>query len=253
MRVTVCELPDQVGETAWTHLIDHATAERPDILLLPEMPFSPWIAATDAESDAGWSEAVGRHDTWHARFAELQVPTVTGSRPVWDAGARFNEAFVWTADGGYLAVHRKHYLPDEPGFWEATWYQRGDGTFITAPAGDTSLGFLVCTEIWFTEHARSYARQGAGLVLCPRATEITSADKWIAGGRAAAVMGGAFCLSSNRTGAATGMTWGGNGWIIDPDGVVLAVTSPDDPIITREIDIDVADAAKTTYPRYVLE
>jgi len=46
---------------------------------------------------------------------------------------------------------------------------------------------------------------------------------------------------------------GGQGWIISPDGDVLAITSVDRPIVTLEIDLNEAEQAKKTYPRYVLE
>jgi N-carbamoylputrescine amidase len=78
-------------------------------------------------------------------------------------------------------------------------------------------------------------------------------DKWIAGGRAAAVVSGAFCLSSNLKGPNTeSIAFGGAGWIIEPEeGSVLAVTSRDKPFLTVEIDLEHADKAKRTCPRYV--
>jgi N-carbamoylputrescine amidase len=102
-------------------------------------------------------------------------------------------------------------------------------------------------------HAREYARQDVHLLLCPRATLAPSVDKWIAGGRTAAVVSGAFCLSSNF-GGDDGLQWGGNGWIIEPEGGnILGLTSPENPFLTLEIDLGVAEAAKQTYPRYVLD
>jgi N-carbamoylputrescine amidase len=47
------------------------------------------------------------------------------------------------------------------------------------------------------------------------------------------------------------MEFAGCGWIIDPDGEVLAVSSDIEPFVTRDIDLDRARAAKGTYPRYV--
>ncbi len=93
------------------------------------------------------------------------------------------------------------------------------------------------------------------MLVCPRATDITSVDKWIAGGRVAAVVSGAYCLSSNfsyREGDAC--KWGGNGWIIEPEGgTVLGTTSSEQPFLTLDIDLKVAEAAKHTYPRYILD
>ena len=41
-------------------------------------------------------------------------------------------------------------------------------------------------------------------------------------------------------------------WIITPEGEVLGLTSQDQPFFTAEIELNAADVAKTTYPRYVL-
>jgi len=76
-------------------------------------------------------------------------------------------------------------------------------------------------------------------------------DKWLAGGRTAAFVSGAFCLSSNHAGHAGHIELGGAGWICDPDGAVLALTSPDQPFVTLDLDLRLAKAAKSTYPRYV--
>jgi N-carbamoylputrescine amidase len=45
---------------------------------------------------------------------------------------------------------------------------------------------------------------------------------------------------------------GGQGWIITPDGEVLGLTSPEHPFITADIELNAAELAKRTYPRYVL-
>ena len=261
MRVTVCQLPDDLPalERSWAGLTEHTRSQASELVLLPELPFHPWLAAT-REVDADlWAESVAGHRRWSERLAELAVSWVVGTRPVVDGSGRFNEGFVWSrADDAEVAVHRKRYLPDEPGFWEASWYTQGPRKFVPYRAEGWSLGFAICTEIWFTEHARRYGQQGVQLLVCPRATLAPSVDKWLAGGRAAAVVSGAYCLSSNRSGRALGDAggelgdWGGLGWIVEPEeGEVLGTTSEDAPFLTLDLDLAVADAAKTTYPRYV--
>lgn len=255
MRVTVCELPAEIArlEGAWERLVDHVSAQASDLVLLPEMPFHRWLAATkDADSDE-WQAAVASHDARQRRFPELGAVTVLGSRPVVVDGRRLNEAFVWEG-GEYRPAHHKYYLPDEDGFWEASWYERGDKTFDVADTVHGAAGFLICSELWFLEHARAYGRARAAILANPRATEWASRDKWLAAGRVAAVSAGAFCLSSNRSGTdATGLRWGGFGWIVDPDGTVLATTSERAPFATVEIDLFDTEKARHTYPRYLEE
>lgn len=45
--------------------------------------------------------------------------------------------------------------------------------------------------------------------------------------------------------------FGGRGWIINPDGKVLATTDEKSSFVTIEIDLKEAETAKTEYPRYI--
>lgn len=248
MKVTVCELNNDMGLLAeqWQKLVEHVAKNGSDLVLLPEMPFYTWLAGSREVDGDLWQTAVQAHNSWIKRFDELTPATVAGTRPIIKEGKRLNEAFVWTQQGGYQAVHTKYYLPDEPEFWEASWYARGDGRFETIATENGRIGFLICTELWFNAHARTYAKEGIQLLLCPRATPKGTADKWLAGGRTAAVVAGAYCLSSNLG--------GGQGWIIEPEeGEVLGVTGVERPFLTIEIDLANADTAKQTYPRYVID
>lgn len=256
MKVTITQLPDDPAalEAAFSQLAAHVQAEGSDLVLLPEMIFYPWVCYTDQVDPAVWQAAVDAHEEWLPRLASLGAKYVLGSRPVLEDGVGHNDGFVWTKDQGAQYAHRKYYLPNEGGFWEATWYQRAaEPTFEAAEADDAKVGFMICSDLWFGEHARGYARQGVHLLVNPRATESGSVGKWIAGGRAMATMAGAYCISSNRQGEGQGFQWGGSGWAIDPDGEVLATTSAEQPFITLDIDLAAAEDAKHSYPRYVEE
>lgn len=255
MKVTVCELPNNwtTSQKDQEKLHHHLESEKSDLMLLPEMPFSSWLAGTrDADADA-WKKAAETHDTWLERLTEFNVPAIAGTRPVIKDGTRLNVGFVWTREDGLKDVHEKYYLPNEEGFWEASWYQRGDGRFDLITVNGLKIGFLICTEIWFNHHARDYGKMGMHLLLCPRAVGSVTTGTWLAGGRAAANVSGAFCLSSNFNGTNTpAMNFGGTGWITEPEeGFVMGTTSEDDPFLTLEIDISLAEQAKRTYPRYV--
>jgi predicted amidohydrolase len=77
--------------------------------------------------------------------------------------------------------------------------------------------------------------------------------KNVTGGRATAITSGTFSLSSNHANSvADRIHLGGQGWIIAPDGEVLGLTSHERPFITMELDLNAAEQAKHTYPRYAL-
>lgn len=257
MKITVCELPNEPADLAdaWRCLVSHVVERGSDLVLLPEMPFYRWLSQSRDVDPAEWQRAVEAHERWIERLDDLAPATVISSRPVASGDTRLNVGFYWEREKGAVDVHAKYYLPDEAGFWEASWYHRGDGDFSVAHTSRAKIGFLICTELWFSKHARDYGKQGAQVIVCPRATPSSKQSKWPAGGRAAAVVSGAYCISSNLGGPTTeGGDFAGVGWIAEPDqGVILGLTNSDEPFLTLEVDLDEANRAKRTYPRYVLE
>ncbi len=235
----------------WDALAAHLSREGSNFALLPEMCFSPWFCAAPERDDAVWHDAVSAHARWLERLPELGAKIVVGTAPRNVDGKRCNAAFVWTAELGIRWIHRKTYLPNDDGYWEANWYDRAPIDFQPFHLNALSIGVVICTEIWFMWHARDYGKRGIHLLLNPRSTPMPTNDKWLAGGRTAAVVSGAFCLSSNHSGRVGDLELGGAGWICDPDGVVLATTSAESPFVTLDLDLAKAERAKATYPRYV--
>jgi len=258
VRVTVCELPDATDpafEDRLAALVDHAAREDSDLVVLPEMPFARWLPGSDpagADPAAAWERAAAAHAERIDALDAFAPAAVVGSRPAVRQGARLNESFAHV-DGSVRRLSTKSYLPDEPGFREASWYEAGEGGFDPADVADLSLGPLVCTDLWASNEVRALGRAGVDLLVNPRVTERRTTEKWLAGARTMGVLAGAYLASSNRTGSAEGVTFGGAGWVTSPDGTVLARTDPDHPFATVEVDPAVADAAKATYPRDALD
>jgi N-carbamoylputrescine amidase len=236
----------------WERLVNHVQNEKSDLVLLPEMPFYPWLFWRNRFDSELWTKSMEAHKKWLERCEELVPACVLGSNPSESGKVRLNQGFVWDEENGYKKAHDKFYLPDEDGYWEATWYSRGDGEFNTVQCSQASVGFLICSGIWFFERSRQYGKLGAHIVVCPRATPKSTLDKWLVAGQAAAVVSGAYSLSSNRVGPeGNPAELGGKGWIIEPDGRVLGVTSQAQPFLTCDIDLTAANKAKDTYPRYI--
>ena len=253
MRATVCELPCQPAllEADWAALCAHTRAERSDLVLLPEFAFVEPVWETLPPKPARWDAAVALSDAWQARLHALDTDWVVGARPVTVGGQRFNEGFAWSRQGGYLPLRRKFHLPDEPGGWEAHWFERGDAAFPRLQAGALGFGLNICSELWALDTYGAYAALGGvQAILSPRATAAATTAKWLAVGTVAAVRTGAYSLSSNRVDAAAG-TYGGAGWAISPDGALLARTTPAQPFCTVDLDLQAVAAAQDTYPRYV--
>ena len=237
MRVTVCELPHEPDalEAAWARLRVHTRRHLSELVLLPEFAMVEPLWQGEHFDDARWTAAQSISQAWHGRLAELNALRVVGTRPVTVAGRRYNEGYIWSAGAGVSPLRRKFFLPDEPGGREARWFDRGDAAFPAFHASGLSFGVNICTELWALDTFATYAAQGVQAILSPRATAAATTDKWLSVGVVAAVRSGAFSLSSNRVDP-TGEC-GGVGWIISPDGDVLARTDPYEPFATMNIEI----------------
>lgn len=247
MRVMVCQLPDPADGWAagWSAVAAAAGRDRPELILLPELAFCPWLPAADRFDPAAWAAAMAEQAGWLARLPELAPAAVLTTRLAERAGRRANEAVLWS--GGELrALHEKVCLPDEPGYHETAWFAPGAAAPAAVPVGPARVGVAICSELWLFERSRALGQAGAQLVLTPRATGAGWNERWLVAGRATALGSGAFSLSANRSGGAG--DFGGQGWIINPAGSVLALTSADRPAVTAELDLG---EAGDRYPRYV--
>lgn len=251
MRVTVCELPHDPRELAlaWARLCEHTSRKRSELVLLPELVFVEPVWEAERFDPVRWSAVVAHSAAHLQHLPELRAPYVVGTRPVSDDGRPFNEGFTWTADGGVAALRRKFFLPAEPGTWENRWFDRGDPAFPIFRAGPLWFGLNICTELWALETYPAYAERNVQAILSPRATAAGTTGKWLSAGVVAAVRSGAFSLSSNRVDVSGAC--GGVGWVISPDGRVLATTSVESPFVTVDIDLTASVDARWSYPRYV--
>lgn len=253
VRLAVCEAAVGMtpGDDAWNALAADTQKAQADMFLLNELPFGPWLAA---QQEPQFDDLVAVHRL-HAqgldRYGELGAPVVLGSHPVFDEGNSIIEGFVWERESGVTPAHTKQYFPNEEGWYETGWFERGDQAFQIVEVGGLNVAFLICTDIMFNEWARHYGREGADLIVVPRATPVATLHRWQTAVQMAAVVSGCYVASSNRAGEEGGIAFGGLGWIVDPSGVVIAETSADDPVVAADIYRSVAAHAKREYPCYV--
>jgi predicted amidohydrolase len=252
--VTACavEWPDglHVGSDQWRACADAVDRLAPDILITNEMPFGAWLPKAlpyDAARAEAWAEL---HAQSLTALGEL-APAVISSRPVVHGGRLANEAFV-IENGAYRILHHKHLFPAEEGWQEDGWFAPAIPGFDTHVIAGLAVGVLLCTELMFPERARALGRQGAQLIAVPRASGRSMAY-WETAGAMAAIVSGAYVISSNRVGSAGGgqPIFGGGGFAFDPSATLICKTAQSEPILLVAIDRDKADAAKAEYPVYV--
>jgi N-carbamoylputrescine amidase len=254
MRVGFVEWPEGLEPNGpeWSRIAALVAGARMDLLVTNELPFGAWIAAAPLFNRRTAQDSIDVHEAGLASLSRLDVPAVLSSRPVWADDRLANEAFV-TEAGQVRPLHRKHYFPDQPGWFETSWYCAGRDNFKVAKVCGVCAGVLLCTDAMFNEHARGYGRQSADLIAMPRATG-TSTDSWLAAGKMAAIVSGSYVVSSNRVGRLSDVvTFGGAGFAFHPDGSLLALTSIAKPLLVIDVDCEVSALQRKAYPCNVVE
>ena len=183
------------------------------------------------------------------RLPELRAEYVVGTRPVTIDGRRFNQGYLWSAAGGLVPLRRKFFLPDEPGGWEAHWFDRGDPDFPEFHAGALSFGLNICTELWALETYAAYAAAASRSSCRPARRRLRRRPS---GCRRAWWRPCARVLSACRpTGwirRARAVAWAGSSARMEG---FWRRTTPDSPFATIDIDLAASAAAREGYPRYV--
>lgn len=254
MRVGFVEWSEglQPSGPGWASLAEQVAGARLDLLITNELPFGRWIAAGPTFNRDVARDSVAAHEAGLTALSALSVPAILSSRPVWAGDRLVNEAFA-LEHGTCRALHWKRHFPAEPGWFETSWYVPGGEGFRTADVAGLRVGVLLCTDAMFNEHARAYGRQGAVLIAIPRATGL-SVEMWQTAGKMAAIVSGAYVISSNRVGSSpTGPAFGGGGFAYRPDGSLMATTTPADTLIVADIEPEVSACQRGVYPCYVME
>lgn len=249
MRIAFCELPDGTmpHDEGWARLSARVAAESPDLMVMNELPFGPWLAAAAEADPVRAAASVDLHRDGVAALRALNARAVLTSAPALSQGRLVNEAVLVEPDDCRV-IHQKQYFPDEPGFYEARWFSATRPGFAPVAVGELVVGVLLCSELMFNEWARHYRRCDANVIAVPRATGSSHA-RWKTAAAMAAIVSGCYVVSSNRVGGG----FGGKGFALAPTGELIAETDAEDPVRSIEIDLTEVRRAQASYPCYLRE
>jgi beta-ureidopropionase len=153
---------------------------------------------------------------------------------------------VIDADGTLLGRTRMVHITDYACFHEQGYYTPGD---TGAPVYHTqagALGVAICYDRHYPEYMRALAVNGADLVIVPQAGSV---GEWPEGlyeaeMRVAAFQNGYFVALCNRVGPEECLTFAGESFVCDPDGVVVArAGSMEETILYADIDLATTSAS----------
>jgi omega-amidase len=218
------------------------------LLLLPEL----WATGYDLEN---WQ----RHatDLNSGMFGEMAH--LARQNGLWVGGSllekgiqgAYNTFAFYNSRGGLAGHYRKIHLfrlMDEH-----LWLLEGDRlTSLRLDNEDepysATAGLAICYDLRFPEVFRSYALQGARLILIVAEWPSARLDHWQTLLRARAIENQCFIAAVNCTGNVKGEHFGGRSAVIDPWGVTVKEANESEELLTVDINLESVDAARQNIP-----
>ena len=217
------------------------------MVVFPEVALTRFFPQVRGFSEAAdWAEPIPgpTADRIAARARELSLVTVFN---MYERGLTFDSSPVFDSDGSLLGITRMVHITDYEWFHEQEYYDPGDRG---APVFQTSVGRVgvaICYDRHYPEYMRALGVAGAEIVCIPQAGGI---GEWPEGMyeaevRTASFQNGYFSALCNRVGAEEKVTFAGESFVSDPEGVVLArgATLEEDLVIA---DLDLSACERST-------
>ena len=152
-----------------------------------------------------------------------------------EKGRYYNSLIVIDADGTIAGKYRKMHLPNDPGFYEQYYFDKGNLGFPVFQTAYGKIAALICWDQWFPEASRAAALSGAQVIFYPTAIgwherqmpkeRLKEKTAWEIIQRSHAISNGVFVASVNRIGREGKLTFWGRSFISGPFGELLAQAS----------------------------
>jgi N-carbamoylputrescine amidase len=245
---------DRAGNLARAlHNMTRAAEAGADLVVFPEVALTRFFPQNRGFSGAAdWAESIPgpTADTISARARELSLVTVFNMYERDGQGRTFDSSPVFEADGSLLGITRMVHITDYEWFHEQDYYHPGDRG---APVYQTSVGRIgvaICYDRHYPEYMRALGVAGAEIVCIPQAGGM---GEWPEGMyeaevRTASFQNGYFTALCNRVGEEEKVTFAGESFVSDPEGVILVrgASLEDDLVIA---DLDLGACARSTARR----
>jgi omega-amidase len=248
MKITCIQMdisfgsPERNFEKAET-LIERASKEKPDIIVLPELWTTGYnltrleeIGDRNAESSIQFLQTMAQKH--NAAFIGGSVANKT-------ADGVFNTLLAVSSTGELLHQYSKLHLfklMDEhlhlsPGSGDASFKLNGH-----------SLAGFICYDIRFPEWIRKHALEGAEAIFAVAEWPMPRLAHWRALLIARAIENQCFVVACNRAGSDPSNQFAGHSIIIDPWGEVVAEASEHEEILSAEIDLRLVEEVRGRIP-----
>ena len=243
-------------------------AQGAQLIILQELHNSLYFCQTEQVNLFDLAEPIpGPSTQFFGTLAQKhQIVIVTSLFERRAPGLYHNTAVVIERDGTIAGKYRKMHIPDDPAYYEKSYFTPGDLGFHPIQTSVGCLGVMVCWDQWYPEGARLMALQGAELLIYPTAIGYESSDApeeqqrqreaWTTVQRGHAVANGLPVIAVNRvghepdpSGQTQGITFWGSSFVAGPQGEFLFRASSEEEACTLvEVDLAHSEQVRRWWP-----
>ena len=230
-----------------------AAREGAELVVFPELAIDRFFPRRPGDASArDLAEPIPgpTTDRVAALARELSMVTVFNLYERDGDGRTFDSSPVVDADGSLLGITRMVHITDYEGFHERDYFHPGDREAPVYRTRACRLGVAICYDRHYPEYMRALGVAGAEVVAIPQAGTL---GEWPEGlyeaeVRTAAFQNGYFAALANRVGEEGELTFSGESFVTDPEGVILArgANLEEDLVLA---DLDLEKAARSTARR----
>jgi len=249
MNISCIQMDMRLGNRAenFAHaeaLIDKAMAEKPDVIVLPEL----WdVGFFPKENLPAVSDEAGRQvrKFCGSLAKKYAVNLVAGSVATLYERKVYNSALVFDREGKCIAQYHKSHLFSPMG--EDKHFAAGD-SLCTFLLDGVACGIILCYDLRFPELPRSLVLQGMDVLFVPAQWPKVRVEQYQLLLAARAVENQVFCVGCNSCGTAYDTVYGGSSCIFDPTGKEIAAAGEREEILTARCDLQMLETIRKAMP-----
>lgn len=228
---------------------EQAARQGAKIICLQELYKTPYFPQAQQVDVEPFLEAIpGESTDLFAKLAKKYRCSII--LPIYEKandGKLYNTAVVLNEKGRIQKPYRKMHIPQDPGFYEKNYFEKGNYGYQIYKQGNVKFAVLICFDQWFPEAARMVRLEGAEIVFYPTAIGYIKGYKapegdwhkaWELVQRGHAVANSMVVAAINRTGNEGEMKFWGQSFIADSFGKLVARASKTkEQVLVAEVDL----------------
>lgn len=229
--------------------IKQAAKRGATIICLPELYRTIYFPQKISKNFEEYSETIpGESTQVFSKLAkELKAVIIVPLFEKAKDGCYYNSAVVMDEAGKLLPTYRKIHIPQDPLFYEKSYFKPGDTGYKIYKTTYATFAVLICYDQWFPEVARLAALAGAEIIFYPtaigniinyKAAEGNWREAWETIQRSHAIANSVYVVAVNRVGIEGKLNFWGQSFICDAFGKILKhASSTKEEIITANLNL----------------